>query len=425
VKTNSELFEKAKKLIPGGVDSPVRAFGRVGGIPRFIEKGSGPYMYDAEGKKYIDYVLSWGPLILGHCHPTVVEKIKAQAERGMSFGAPTELEIEMAEAVCSAFKSIEQVRFVSSGTEATMSAIRLARGFTARDIIVKFEGCYHGHVDSLLSKAGSGVLTFGIPDTPGVPAGIASTTVVLKYNDISGFEKFMDAHGNTVAAVIVEPVAGNMGVVLPKKGFLEKLRQKTTAYGALLIFDEVITGFRFCFGGAQDVFSITPDLTCLGKIIGGGMPVGAFGGRKDIMSFLAPVGPVYQAGTLSGNPIAMAAGIATLGVLKQEQPYKMLDSRMDMLMGGIQNAAREKNISLQVNCIGSMASLFFNDSLVEDLDTVMTSDGKMYAKLFHSLLEAGVYLAPSPYEALFISISHTEDVIAQTLDAVSLSFAAL
>ncbi len=425
MKTNSELFEKAKKLIPGGVDSPVRAFGRVGGIPRFIEKGSGPYMYDAEGKKYIDYVLSWGPLILGHCHPTVVEKIKAQAERGMSFGAPTELEIEMAEAVCSAFKSIEQVRFVSSGTEATMSAIRLARGFTARDIIVKFEGCYHGHVDSLLSKAGSGVLTFGIPDTPGVPAGIASTTVVLKYNDISGFEKFMDAHGNTVAAVIVEPVAGNMGVVLPKKGFLEKLRQKTTAYGALLIFDEVITGFRFCFGGAQDVFSITPDLTCLGKIIGGGMPVGAFGGRKDIMSFLAPVGPVYQAGTLSGNPIAMAAGIATLGVLKQEQPYKMLDSRMDMLMGGIQNAAREKNISLQVNCIGSMASLFFNDSLVEDLDTVMTSDGKMYAKLFHSLLEAGVYLAPSPYEALFISISHTEDVIAQTLDAVSLSFAAL
>jgi len=415
--TNSDLFEKAKKVIPGGVNSPVRAFGRVGGTPRFITKGLGPYVYDTNGKRYIDHVLSWGPMILGHCQKKVVEAIKTQAGKGMSFGAPTELEISMAEIICSAFKSIEQIRFVNSGTEAAMSAIRLARAYTGRDVIVKFEGCYHGHVDSLLSKAGSGALTFAIPDTPGVPEGIASTTAVLRYNDIKGFEEFMDSYGHTAAAVIVEPVAGNMGVVPPKEGFLSSLREKTIAHGTLLIFDEVITGFRFCFGGVQDMYYITPDITCLGKIIGGGMPVGAFGGRREIMSLLAPEGPVYQAGTLSGNPIAMASGLATLEVLREGRPYKALDEMMGMFTCGVQDAARQKGIPLTINRVGSMASLFFNGSSVEDLDTVMKSDGNRYAKFFHSMLDHGVYLAPSPFEALFISTAHTTDVIKRSIEA--------
>lgn len=423
--TNSELFERAKKVIPGGVNSPVRAFGRVGGTPRFIAKGRGPYIYDTQGERYIDHVLSWGPMILGHCHPRVVEAIKAQVEKGMSFGAPTEMEISMAEIICSAFKSIEQIRFVNSGTEATMSAIRLARAYTGRDIIVKFEGCYHGHVDSLLSKAGSGSLTFAIPDTPGVPDGIASTTAVLGYNDIKGFEEFMDIYGQVVAAVIVEPVAGNMGVVPPKKGFLTSLREKTRAHGALLIFDEVITGFRFCFGGAQDIYHITPDITCLGKIIGGGMPVGAFGAKEEIMSLLSPEGPVYQAGTLSGNPVAMAAGLATLEVLKEGMPYKALDTLMGIFAHEVRDAARQKGIALTINRIGAMAALFFSDSPVEDIETVIRSNGKMYARFFHNMLGQGVYLAPSPFEALFISTVHTEDVINRSIEAARNSLAML
>ena len=412
---NADLFEKAKRLIPGGVNSPVRAFGKVGGTPRFIEKASGAYLYDAEGKEYIDHVLSWGPMILGHSRPEVVEAVCLQATKGMSYGAPTEAEVIMAEMICSAFASIDKVRFVNSGTEATMSAIRLARAFTNREIVVKFEGCYHGHVDSLLVKAGSGALTFGIPDTSGVPAGIASTTAVLPYNDIECFEKFMELHGEEIAAVIVEPVAGNMGVVLPRPHFLETLRKQTLSYGSLLIFDEVITGFRFCFGGYQDLTPISPDLTCLGKIIGGGMPVGAFGGREDIMSQLSPEGPVYQAGTLAGNPMAMAAGIATLELLQELNPYARFSQDMNSFMGLLKESAAGAGIPLTINHKGSMAGIFFHEGPVETFDDVMGSDAELYARFFHAMLEEGVYLAPSPFEAFFISTEHTRDVLDRSM----------
>lgn len=414
---NADLFEKAKQLIPGGVNSPVRAFGKVGGTPRFIEKASGAYLYDAEGKEYIDHVLSWGPMILGHSRPEVVEAVNLQATKGMSYGAPTEAEVIMAEMICSAVASIDKVRFVNSGTEATMSAIRLARAFTNREIVVKFEGCYHGHVDSLLAKAGSGALTFGIPDTSGVPGGIASTTAVLPYNDIECFEKFMDLHGGEIAAVIVEPVAGNMGVVLPRPHFLETLRRQTISYGSLLIFDEVITGFRFCFGGYQDLTPISPDLTCLGKIIGGGMPVGAFGGREDVMSLLSPQGPVYQAGTLAGNPMAMAAGIATLKLLQELNPYARFSQDMDRYMGCLKESAAAAGIPLTINHKGSMAGIFFQEGPVETFDDVMGSDAGLYARFFHAMLEEGVYLAPSPFEAFFISAAHTRDVLDRSMDS--------
>ncbi len=415
--TNIELFEKANKVIPGGVDSPVRAFRKVGGTPRFISSAKGAYITDAEGKKYIDFVLSWGPMILGHCHEEVVEAVRKQAATGMSYGAPTELEVIMAETVCGAFSSIQKVRFVNSGTEATMSAIRLARAFTGRNITVKFEGCYHGHVDSLLVKAGSGALTLGIADTAGIPEGIASTTAVIDYNDIDGFRAFMAAMGDQVAAVIVEPVAGNMGVVLPGPGFLETLREETLKAGSLLIFDEVITGFRFRFGGYQDEIGIKPDLTCLGKIIGGGLPVGAFGGRADIMDMLAPLGPVYQAGTLSGNPLAMAAGLATLKILKNTNPYSVIEKSMGRFLDAIEYEAARSGKSVAINRIGSMASVFFNDNDVNGFENVMASDAKAYTKFFHALLNEGVYLAPSPYEAMFVSTAHGEDEISRAIDA--------
>jgi len=422
---NIDLFERAKQVIPGGVDSPVRAFRKVGGTPRFITQAHGAYLRDAEGKEYVDYVLSWGPMILGHGHPKVVEAIKAQAERGLSYGAPTELEVRMAEAVCLAVPSIERIRFVNSGTAAGMSAIRLARGFTGRDLVVKFEGCYHGHVDSLLVKAGSGALTFGMPDTAGVPKAIAGTTAVLDYNDTQGFRAFMSRHGHEVAAVIVEPVAGNMNVVLPADGFLDSLRTETRSHGALLIFDEVITGFRFHYGAYQDLAGIRPDLTCLGKIIGGGLPVGAFGGRADIMSLLAPDGPVYQAGTLSGNPLAMAAGLATLDVLRQTDPYQKLGNTLKGLLGCLQAEAENRGIPVSVNHIGSMAGIFFNPGPVDSFAAVMASDAQRYARFFHAMLASGVYLAPSPYEALFISAAHGQAELDITMAALRTALAGL
>ena len=422
---NAELFERAKARIPSGVNSPVRAFGKVGGTPKFIREARGPYLVDAEGKRYIDHVLSWGPMILGHSHPEVVDAVSRQAGRGMSFGAPTELEVEMAEQLCEAVPSMDKVRLVNSGTEATMSAVRLARAFTSRDLVVKFEGCYHGHVDSLLVRAGSGALTFGVPDTSGVPGVIASTTAVLPYNDGEAVQMFMDAHGSRVAAVIVEPVAGNMNVVLPREGFLESLREITREHGALLIFDEVITGFRFCYGGYQDMAGIRPDLTCLGKIIGGGMPVGAFGGRADIMSLLAPQGPVYQAGTLAGNPLAVTAGLATLGILKRENPYPALDRSLAGLAAGMEESARAAGMALKVNRLGSMAGLFFSEGPVETFAQVMACDAQKYARFFHLMLDQGVYLAPSPFEAMFVSAAHTPDVLDAVAEAARMSMARL
>jgi glutamate-1-semialdehyde 2,1-aminomutase len=415
--TNIELFEMANKVIPGGVDSPVRAFMKVGGTPKFISSAKGAYITDAEGKKFIDFVLSWGPMILGHCHEKVVEAVQKQAAKGMSYGAPTELEVRMAETVCGAFPSIDKVRFVNSGTEATMSAIRLTRAFTGRNITVKFEGCYHGHVDSLLVKAGSGALTLGIADTAGVPEGIASTTAVIDYNDIDGFRDFMAVRGSEVASVIVEPVAGNMGVVLPRQGFLEILREETTKTGSLLIFDEVITGFRFRFGGYQDEIGIKPDLTCLGKIIGGGLPVGAFGGRADIMEMLAPLGPVYQAGTLSGNPLAMAAGLAALNVLRDTNPYAELEKSMGRFLDAVEYEAARAGRPVAVNRIGSMASVFFNGNDVNGFSDVMSSDANTYAQFFHALLNEGIYLAPSPYEAMFVSTAHGEKEISRAIES--------
>lgn len=423
--TNEELFEAAQRIIPGGVNSPVRAFRRVGGVPRFMVRGSGAFLTDAEGKSYIDLVLSWGPLILGHCHPAVVEAVRRQAGTGMSYGAPTDLEIEMAELVCGAFPAMDKVRFVSSGTEATMSAMRLARAATGRQVTVKFEGCYHGHADSLLVRAGSGLLTLCVPDSSGIPEGIASTTAVLPYNDTAAFEAFMEKRGSQVASVIVEPVAGNMGVVLPVKGFLETVREKTRSCGSLLIFDEVITGFRFCFGGYQNMAGIDPDLTCLGKIVGGGMPVGAFGGRADIMDLLAPSGPVYQAGTLSGNPLAMAAGIATLKTLRDMDPYGGLDGTMASFVAGLEDMAEKAGLPVTINRMGSMAGIFFRPGPVETFGDVMASDARRYTVFFHAMLERGVYLAPSPFEAAFISVAHTPEVMERALSAASGAFATL
>jgi glutamate-1-semialdehyde 2,1-aminomutase len=423
--TNEDLFAAAQKVIPGGVNSPVRAFRKVGGIPRFMQSGEGAFITDAEGKRYIDFVLSWGPLILGHCHHLVVEALKRQAGLGMSYGAPTRIETKIAELVCSAFPSIEKVRFVSSGTEAAMSAIRLARAATGRQLIVKFEGCYHGHSDGLLVKAGSGLLTLGVADSAGVPDAVASTTAVLPYNDTPALEEFMKMRGAEVAAVIVEPVAGNMGMVLPKKGFLESIRRLTSLCGALLIFDEVITGFRFCFGGYQKLAGITPDLTCLGKIVGGGLPAAAFGGSADIMDLLAPMGPVYQAGTLSGNPLAMAAGLATMEILQELDPYETLGSVMAAFTSGLEDQARKAGIPLTINRFGPMAGMFFLEGPVETFEGVMESDAQRYAKFFHAMLEEGVYLAPSAYESLFVSTCHNAEVIEQALTASEKAFAGL
>jgi glutamate-1-semialdehyde 2,1-aminomutase len=406
------LFERARKSIPGGVNSPVRAFGSVGGTPAFAVRGEGPYVWDADGNRYIDYVCSWGPLILGHRHPAVVEAIEQALAGGTSFGMPTEREIELAEAICEAVPSVEMVRLVNSGTEAVMSALRLARAFTGRNLIVKFAGCYHGHVDSLLIKAGSGVATLGIPDSVGVPAPFADTTIALAYNSIGEAEECFKRHGERIAAVIVEPVAGNMGCVPPTPGFLEGLRELTARHGSLLIFDEVMTGFRVAFGGAQQLYGIRPDLTTLGKVIGGGLPVGAYGGRRDLMSMIAPAGPVYQAGTLSGNPLAVAAGLATLRFLKAHpEIYTELDRRTRRL-------AEAAPSGITVNRVGSMITFFFRGGAVTDYASASGSDRTRFAGFFRWMLEHGVHLPPSQFEAAFVSAAHSEEDIERTAEAI-------
>jgi glutamate-1-semialdehyde 2,1-aminomutase len=406
---SEELFRAAQALLPGGVDSPVRAFGSVGGTPRFIARGEGARLVDADGNRLVDYVLAWGPLILGHAHPKVVAAVAAALESGTAFGAPTALETELAARVNRAFPSVEMVRFVNSGTEATMSALRLARAFTDRAKIVKFDGCYHGHADYLLVKAGSGVATLGLPDSPGVPPGAAQDTLVATYNDVRSVERILDAHRGQVAAVIVEPVAGNMGVVPPVDGFLAGLRDLTVRHGALLVFDEVMSGWRAHPAGAQALFGLTPDLTCLGKVIGGGLPVGAYGGRRDVMQMVAPAGPVYQAGTLSGNPLAMAAGIATLDVLSEPGTWERAERAAAAAAAALSDAARRRRVALTVQRVGTMFTPFFTDRPVTDFRSAKVCDRERHAAFFHRMLEAGVYLPPSQFEAAFTSAVHGED----------------
>lgn len=418
-KSSIQAFEKAKKIMPGGVNSPVRAYSSVELNPPFISRGKGSKIYDLEGKEYIDYVCSWGPLVLGHCPPQVVEAIKTALDSGTSFGAPTEMETEMAELVTGAFPSMEMVRMVNSGTEATMTALRLARGYTQRDKILKFTGCYHGHVDSLLIKAGSGVTTLGLPDSPGVTQGTAGDTISIPYNDIEAVKEIFEQQGEEIAAVILEPVAGNMGLVLPRPGYLEFLREITEKYGSLLIFDEVITGFRVALGGAQEVYKIRPDLTCLGKIIGGGLPVGAYGGRREIMESMAPLGPVYQAGTLSGNPLAMAAGIAALKVLKEGSVYTQLEAKTKKLVEGMKKGAEKLGIPARAHRIGSLFCVFFQEGEVWDFDGAARSDLKMFIRYFQAMLERGIYLAPSQFESGFVSAAHTEEDIEKTIEAAA------
>jgi len=416
---SKQLFERARKLLPGGVDSPVRAFRAVGGQPLFIESGSGAYLTDVDGNRFIDYVLSWGPLILGHAHPQVVAAIQQAAGRGVSYGAPSPLELELAELVMAFMPSIEMLRFVNSGTEATMSALRLGRAFTKRDKFIKFEGCYHGHADLLLVQAGSGVATLGLPDSPGVPAATVQDTLTARYNDSASVRTLFERFPDSIAAVIVEPVAGNMGVVLPQAGFLQSLRELTTQYGALLIFDEVMTGFRVHPGGAQGLYGIQPDLTTLGKVIGGGLPVGAYGGRKDIMALIAPSGPVYQAGTLSGNPLAMAAGIATLKLLSEAGVWSLLEEQAAQLAAGLREAAQQADVPIQQTRAGTMFTNFFSEELPLDWPSVKTCDTQRYARFFRGMLEQGVYLAPSQFEASFISIAHGQAEIERTVQAAA------
>ena len=420
------LYERALQSIPGGVNSPVRAFRGVGGSPLFIERATGAYLFDADGNDYIDYVGSWGPMILGHDHEHVRAAISAQFDHGVSFGAPTELEVEMAEQVVELVPSVDLVRMVNSGTEATMSAIRLARAFTGRDLLVKFAGCYHGHADSLLVKAGSGALTLGVPDSAGVPAALAAHTLTLPYNDAEAVTKLFAARGDQIAAVIVEPVAGNMGCVLPLPGFLECLRHCCSVHGAVLIFDEVMTGFRLAPGGAQQLFGVTPDLCTLGKIIGGGLPVGAFGGRREIMEHLAPDGDVYQAGTLSGNPLAMAAGLATLQVLATSGFHEALLARTHMLAHGLKRSAKEHGVPLVVNHVCGMFGIFFTDAqAVDNLDQAQSCDLARFRTFFHAMLARGIYLAPSAYESGFVSMAHDQSVLDTTLQAADAVFAEL
>ena len=422
---SSELFAKAKKLMPGGVNSPVRAFKSVGMDPIFIKSAKGSKITDVSGKTYIDYVGSWGPIITGHADERILDAIFKAGMDGTSFGAPHIREIELAEMVIEAFPSMEMVRMVSSGTEAVMSALRLARGFTGRDSIIKFEGCYHGHTDSMLVKAGSGVETLGLPDSPGVPPTLAKYTLTAGYNDLESVEALFNAHKDKVACVILEPVAGNMGVFVPKPGFLAGLRKLCDKNGALLIFDEVITGFRVSYGGAQKLYGVKPDLTTLGKIIGGGLPVGCFGGRRDILSRLAPEGPIYQAGTLSGNPLAMAAGIAALKILREPGVYESLEKMAAKLSDGIGSAAKKAGVKISQNRVGSMFSAFFTESKVFDYGSAKTSDVKKFSKYFALLLEKGIYTAPSQFEAGFVSLAHTEADIEATIKAVDESFRAL
>jgi glutamate-1-semialdehyde 2,1-aminomutase len=423
---SQNLFEKAQKTIPGGVNSPVRAFKSVGGTPLFIERAEGAYLYDVDGNQYIDYVGSWGPMIAGHANPEVVEAVKLAAEKGLSYGAPTEIEIDMSTRICELVPSIEMVRMVSSGTEATMSAIRLARGFTGRDNIVKFEGGYHGHGDSLLVKAGSGALTFGEPNSPGVPADLAKHTLTLDYNDAQQVRDLFAKMGNDIACIIVEPVAGNMNCVPPVEGFLETLREVCDEHGALLIFDEVMTGFRVALGGAQAVYNIKPDLTTLGKIIGGGMPAAAFGGRKDIMQKLSPLGPVYQAGTLSGNPLAMTAGLKMLEIISRDGFYEALTDKTTIFVEGMLKAAKDNDIALSSNKVGGMFGLFFSDEqTIINFEQVSACDIDRFNRFFHLMLDAGVNLAPSAYEAGFLSSAHSKEDIRQTIERANEVFSQL
>jgi glutamate-1-semialdehyde 2,1-aminomutase len=428
---SAKLFAKACRRLPGGVSSPVRAFRSVGspdsaqpgsGHPLFIARGKGSRIWDADGNRYLDYVLSWGPLILGHAHPDVVKAVIVAARKGTSYGAPTEVELELAALVQHAMPSMERVRFVNSGTEATMSALRLARAYTKRDLILKFDGCYHGHADGLLVKAGSGATTLGVPDSPGVPAATAHLTLQAPYNDLARVDALFAQHGGNIAAVIVEPIAANMGVILPTGGFLAGLRALTQRYGALLIFDEVITGFRVAFGGAQALYRIRPDLTCLGKIIGGGLPVGAYGGRKEIMKLIAPAGPVYQAGTLSGNPLAMSAGLATLRRLRSAGFYAALERRAAHLYDGLIEAARVAGVPIQPARVGSVLGFFFAKRPVTDYASAKSADTRKFAAYFWAMLEAGVYVAPSQFEALFVSGAHTARDVDQTIEAAAGAF---
>jgi glutamate-1-semialdehyde 2,1-aminomutase len=417
-----ELFQKAMSLMPGGVNSPVRAFRAVGGDPVFIASGKGSSIADVDGNNYIDYVLSWGPLILGHCHPEVVEALAKAIESGTSFGACTQAEIELAECIRDAYPSIERVRLVNSGTEATLSALRVARAATGRDKILKFEGCYHGHGDSLLVKAGSGVATLGLPDSPGVPRALAELTVTLPFNDQAALEEAFRIHGNQLAAVIIEPVVGNSGCIPPQAGFLEKLRKLTAEQGTALILDEVMTGFRVAYGGAQELFEIQPDLTTLGKIIGGGLPVGAYGGKASLMDWVAPAGPVYQAGTLSGNPLAVAAGLKTLEILRRPGTYERLEVISKKLASGLAAAAAKAGVPLTVNRVGSMFTCFFTHHPVTDYASTKKSDTGKFARFFRSLLERGVYFPPSQFEAAFVSTAHSEADVTLTLEAAAKAF---
>ncbi len=421
--TSQALYKRAQQVIPGGVNSPVRAFRAVGGSPLFIERGEGPFVWDADGNPYVDYVLSWGPLILGHAHPRVVDAVKQAAERGTSFGAPTRLEVELAELVVDMIPSVEMVRFVNSGTEATMSALRLARAVTGRSKIIKFEGCYHGHADALLVRAGSGVATLGLPDSPGVTPGTTQDTLVARYNDLASVEALFNRYLDEIAGVIVEPVGGNMGVVPPVPGFLEGLRRLCDRYGALLIFDEVMTGFRVHLGGAQTLYNVRPDITTLGKVIGGGLPVGAYAGPRDIMEHVAPVGAMYQAGTLSGNPLAMSAGLATLQVLREPGVWDTLVTRAERLTQGIGQAAREVGIPVVQTRVGTMFSLFFMEGdTPRSWDEVKRADTEQYARWFWGMIRRGIYFAPSQFEAGFMSLAHDEAVIARTIEAAHETF---
>ena len=413
---SEQLFAQAARVIPGGVNSPVRAFKAVGGSPIFIERAEGAYLWDADGKRYIDYVLSWGPMIAGHAHPQVLDAVQKKMRNGLSFGAPTEIEITLAEKICSIMPNMDMVRMVSSGTEATMSAIRLARGYTGRDKIIKFEGCYHGHSDSLLVKAGSGALTLGVPSSPGVPASLADHTLTLSYNNADEIKEIFKKYGEQIACVIVEPVAGNMNCIPPLPGFLETIREQCTQYGSVFIIDEVMTGFRLGLQGAQGYYGIEADLTCLGKVIGGGMPVGAFGGKRAIMEKIAPLGPVYQAGTLSGNPVAMAAGLATLNIISQPGFYEPLFAKTEKLVNGLREAAQKAGIPMTSNHVGSMWGLFFTEEkTITNYQQVMACDTARFNRFFHGMLNEGVYLAPASYEAAFMSSAHSDEDIAATI----------
>ena len=427
VDQNAVLFERAQKTIPGGVNSPVRAFRQVGGVPRFVTKANGPYFWDANGQRYIDLIMSWGPMIAGHANPEVVAAVQKAAETSFSYGAPTEGEVELAERICALMPSVEQVRMVSSGTEATMSALRLARGYTGRDLIIKFEGCYHGHADSLLVKAGSGLLTFAdstqnAPSSGGVPQDLVKHTLVLPYNDVAAIEEVFKKQGDQVAAVIIEPIAGNMNLIQPSKEFLSAIRSLTSKHGSVLIYDEVMTGFRVALGGAQSLQGITPDLTCLGKVMGGGMPMAAFGGKKEIMNKLAPLGNVYQAGTLSGNPVAVAAGLKTLEIISREGFYECLTGQTEKLMAGLKQAADKANIPFAVDSVGGMFGFYFAAQVPTTFEAVTKTNIEAFKKFFHLMLDEGVYLAPSAYEAGFTSIAHDNAVVDAIIAAAEKSF---